>query len=148
MARLSMCMFFVPLVLCGCDDSVPPTFTLDGEWAYSFFAVHPDTCQVPGLVQGCSGVGTVHLIQSKSILGGSYTERSGCQSCGIAWDFGGSDTLSSATLLEMTFMFTINNCRFTAEMPGEATDEITGEVECRISAELQALGTWSMTRSR
>ena len=151
MSRWWIALLAVPpvvscLSLVGCRESVDPTFAVNGEWQYSFSAISPDSCQTPGLVQGCSGVGILFLTESANGVVGSYSVRSACQSCDGATDVGGTHEFPGPVSLGTTLAFTIEECDFFAEMPTSPADEVVGEVRCRPGEDVLATGVWRMTR--
>lgn len=137
------------LVAAGCGDATgPPSGRSDltGQWSYSYVAIDSTPCGIPGLVQGCSGGGTLDLVQVGPKVTGSWVVRGGCQTCGGAADFASSGTLRppwSWTTLE----FSLQGCVFRADLPSGPVDEVTGTVRCGLGTDQIARGTWRMTRS-
>jgi hypothetical protein len=138
------------IVASGCgDDSTGPEASpsgLTGRWNFSYSAVDTTTpCGIPGLQEGCGGGGTLDLVQLGPRVTGSYSAGGGCQDCGGAWDYGGSGSVSSSSL--MTLEFSLQGCAFRADIPTGGVDEVTGTVHCGLGGEQVARGTWRMTRS-
>ena len=131
----------------GCDTTAPaPLQDLEGPWTYSFTAIDTVTCpQAPGLVQGCGGAGTLDLTQKGPFLGGGWTMRGGCQSCGGAGDFFNEGTLDG-TVSFSALDFEIDGFRFHADLPSADADTITGTVSSD-RFDLNAHGPWTMIRS-
>jgi hypothetical protein len=147
-SNLSVWLWVALLATSGCHNTIAPSFSVTGDWDYSFVAVSSAACQDSLITQGCEGAGKLHLVQLGNALEGSCTERSACQTCGMAWDYGGTHTLTDAELSRTSFGFTINNCRFTARLPDDQVDLISGVVSCSLAVDLEAQGTWYMTRDR
>jgi len=65
----------------------------------------------------------------------------------MAWDYGGEHPVD-AVLSRSTVELTLNAFRFSAPLPAEESDVVTGTVSCPLGPNLEAQGTWRMTRSR
>jgi hypothetical protein len=69
----------------------------------------------------------------------------------MAWDCGGEVLLSNVELSGTTLTFTIGELRFSAALPAQELDLVTGTVSCTLAPfapDLQAEGTWRMSRLR
>lgn len=136
-------------VALGCGDTTGPPSNpspLTGEWSFFWVAVDSTPCSFPELQQGCSGGGTLDLVQFGPQVTGNWTARGGLQTCGGAADFAASGQLrpaSSWSRLE----FELPWGRFRADLPPGRVDVLTGTVSCDLAPGQVAQGTWQMTRS-
>jgi len=138
------------LLVLGCEEESPEqpqvqaqVQALSGEWVYSFVATNPDTCPIVPVPVGCSGGGVLSFVESGTSLRGSYEVRGGCQSCGVAEDYGGSDDLESLQVADGKISFTIMSCRFAALVPKPGDSSVVGNVSC---PDYESEGSWRMTR--
>ena len=120
---------------------------LAGEWDYTYTASEPEGCAVqPELVPGLSAGGTLDLAHWGPVLSGTWEERGGDQTCGIAGDWMDDGTLEP-TITGRTLTFEIRGNRFRAEIPPGNPDVIEGNVTCAWGDDGGTLeGTWRMTR--
>lgn len=136
------------LLAAGCGDSMAPASrpnALTGKWSYSYVAIDTTPCSIPGLVQGCSGAGTLDLVQFGPKVSGDWTVRGGCQTCGAAGDFATGGSLDAAVSGTM-FEFALQGAEFLADLPQGRFDTITGTVSTDLVTGNTARGTWTMTR--
>jgi hypothetical protein len=137
------------LLALSCSGPSDPAIDLSGTWSFSYSAVSAQGCpQVPGLRQGCQGGGQLLITRSGVSVSGTYSHRSGCQTCSGASDFAATDQpLQGARLRGRTFEFAIRDCRFTGQVTAPERP-VLGTVACLPDPGSQeARGTWTMTRT-
>ena len=137
-------------VATACGSPTAPSTDLSGNWDLTFSAFSQVSCSgQPGLVPGCAGSGRLMLVSTTRQINATHSYRAFCQSCGVAADYGVTEQpLRTARLASGTLEFTFAGCGFTAEVPTDPVQMVSGTVVCTLNdvASPDVRGNWEMSR--